>query len=407
MKVNFFVSKFPCYSETFVINQINGLIERGFDVNIIAVHKEKSDLDIDCITKYRLMDRCTFLLDEPSNKYMKLSMRILWTLLGLHKKCVRDSLFSGGRINDYKRLLYPTICSRNDVTDFDADVIIAHFGDNAVTANNLKKLGLLQGQIFSVFHGYDISVSNVVKKNLSGYKSLFNSGAVMLPISQLWRHKLLELGCPEDIIHVNRMGINPENFTYVPNEISKPLSILSVARHSEKKGLEYAIRAISLLKQKGIEINYQIIGTGPLMDYHQKLIDELQLGKQVSILGYMNQTAIKEKLDLADIFLLPSVTADNGDMEGVPVALMEAMAKGVLCVSTLHSGIPELIDHEVSGFLAPERDSKSLANIVENIIEGQYDLKQVQTNARAKVMADFNETIAYDELSQIIKNECQ
>lgn len=407
MRVNFFVSRFPCYSETFVINQINGLIERGFDVKITAIHKEDSDLDIDSITKHDLMGRCIFLLDEPINKYLKILMRMLWTLLGLYKKSVRDSLFAREGMNDHKRFFYPTICAKNNRAAFNADVIIAHFGDNAVTANNLKKLGLFKGQIFSVFHGYDISVNDVVTKNLPNYKILFKSGAQMLPISQLWRQKLLQLGCPDDIIHVNRMGVNPTNFSFKPREISKKLNILSVARHSEKKGLAFAIQAISILKRKGINVHYQIIGTGPLMSYHQKMIDELELNTHISILGYMNQTSIKEKLDLTDIFLLPSVTATNGDMEGVPVALMEAMAKGVLCISTLHSGIPELIEHDVSGFLAPERDSQSISDIIENIIKGKYAINQVQINARAKVMRDFNEVTAYDELSQLIKKKSQ
>ena len=147
------------------------------------------------------------------------------------------------------------------------------------------------------------------------------------------------MGCPQEKITVSRMGVDLERFTRRPVKVpGKPLQIISVARLTEKKGLHVAIEACRQLRARGVDFRYRILGIGPWERRLRTLIEQYQLEDYVEMPGFKPSHEVKAMLDEADVFLLPSVTGADGDMEGIPVALMEAMAVGIPVVSTLHSG---------------------------------------------------------------------
>ncbi len=120
--------------------------------------------------------------------------------------------------------------------------------------------------------------------------------------------------------------------------------------------------------------------------------------------GFKPSHEVKAMLDGADLFLLPSVTGVDGDMEGIPVALMEAMAVGIPVISTLHSGIPELIDAEKSGWLVPENDAHALADKLQAFAEiDEQTLRPMLTRAREKVETEFNQQRIYRELAGLLQ----
>lgn len=164
-----------------------------------------------------------------------------------------------------------------------------------------------------------------------------------------------------------------------------------------------AIEACRILKQQGGCFEYTIIGYGDLEAQLKTAIADGDLEDCVKLVGFKPQEEIKRYLDEADIFLLPSLTAADGDMEGIPVALMEAMAVGLPVVSSEHSGIPELIEHNVSGWLAPEGDAQALAAILLRLSQGEADVVPVVLAARAKVETEFNQHIAYRQLAEILE----
>ncbi|WP_245520535.1 glycosyltransferase, partial [Mesorhizobium sp. M1C.F.Ca.ET.212.01.1.1] len=104
-----------------------------------------------------------------------------------------------------------------------------------------------------------------------------------------------------------------------------------------------------------------MIGGGELLEQLKRTAIDLGIADRVSFLGPRPHGEVKQRLRDADVFLLPSVAGRDGDLEGIPVALMEAMAGGLIAVSTYHSGIPELIEDHKTGFLAPERNVPALA----------------------------------------------
>ncbi|ECY3258123.1 glycosyltransferase, partial [Salmonella enterica subsp. enterica serovar Alachua] len=204
---------------------------------------------------------------------------------------------------------------------------------------------------------------------------------------------------------VSRMGVDMTRFSHRPVKApGMPLEMISVARLTEKKGLHVAIEACRQLKAQGVAFRYRILGIGPWERRLRTLIEQYQLEDVVEMPGFKPSHEVKAMLDDADVFLLPSITGTDGDMEGIPVALMEAMAVGIPVVSTVHSGIPELVEAGKSGWLVPENDAQALAARLAEFSRIDHDtLESVITRAREKVAQDFNQQAINRQLASLLQ----
>lgn len=394
MQVTFFVDKYPCYSETFIQSQIDGLALAGVQVNVITLF---SDADIPKAADIRVNAIYTY----QSGKFMTLLQRCWSVLRGLGLKSVQRSLWQQKFRLLRSGLFLPALASQwqRKYNHIDADIILAHFGTTGVTAAMLMELGLLHGKLVTVFHGFELSEQIILNRYRAAYAALFNSCALCMPVSQLWASRLTELGCAKEKILVHHMGIYPDSFTMLDPEraLHQPLRLLSVARLVEKKGLEDAIAAVAILKQQKADVTLKIIGDGPLRSALQNQIAALKLTDRIELTGALAHTQVRQALEESDIFILPSKTAANGDMEGIPVSLMEAMARGLLVVSTEHSGITELISHNQSGYLAAENSPLQLAAWISHIAN-TADVAAMRLNARQRIETDFNQQLLNQKL---------
>lgn len=404
MKLTFFTMRFPVASETFVLNQVTHFIDAGYDVEIISVFPGDLVNRHGAFDEYGLAAKTHYLLPEEKISLTdKLGQRLKLVL----PKITNVSLLRSLNVRRYgaqsSKLLLPAIVANARQT-YVADVFLVHFGYAGALANKLRELGILKGKQATVFHGADISRRHILDEHKQDYRNLFQQSELMLPISHLWQNKLIEMGCPPEKIHVTRMGIEPEKFNFQPRDaFHTPLRIVSVARLTEKKGLDVAVKASAILKQRGGQFQYTIIGNGDQDQMMRDFIAREEMDDCVTMPGFKPQEEIRQALNEADIFLLPSKTAADGDMEGIPVALMEAMAVGLPVVSTFHSGIPELIENNVSGWLVKEDDAEALAETLLKLSEGAVDVAPVVAAARHKVETEFNQHIAYRELAQILE----
>lgn len=396
--------RFPVASETFVLNQVTHFIDAGYDVEIISVFPGDLVNRHAAFDEYGLAAKTHYLLPEEKVSLIdKLNQRLRLVLPRLAKPSLLRSLNVRRYGAQSSKLLLPSIVANASQT-FTADVFLVHFGYAGALANKLRELGVLQGKQATVFHGADISRRHILKEHKYDYVNLFKQSELMLPISNLWKNKLIDMGCPPEKIHVTRMGIEPEKFNFQPRQgFHKPLRIVSVARLTEKKGLDVAVKASAILRQRGGKFQYTIIGNGDQDEMMRAFIAEEGMEDCVTMPGFKPQDEIRRALSDADIFLLPSKTAADGDMEGIPVALMEAMAVGLPVVSTFHSGIPELIENNVSGWLVEEDDPRALAETLLKLTFGDVDVAPVVAAARHKVETEFNQHIAYGELAQILE----
>jgi glycosyltransferase involved in cell wall biosynthesis len=197
-------------------------------------------------------------------------------------------------------------------------------------------------------------------------------------------------------------GIDAEKFSPVSRQ-PEPGRIVCVCRLSPKKGLDVAIRACAKLRDNNVKFLFEIAGNGPQRKSLEKLIGQLHLADNVKLLGARPNDQLTELFGRACVFLMPCIKTTNGDMDGIPVAMMEAMASGVPVVSTAISGIPELVEDGVTGRLAPEKDVDALAQILKELLENMDKIKQLGKAGRERVLKDFSISKNAAKLRELIE----
>lgn len=403
MRIAFIVTTFPALSQTFILNQITGLIDRGHEVDIFADRADDTSKMHPDVEKYHLLERTYYLLRTPRNRLLRVFKGFGLLLANYYKDPVvllrSLNVFKYGKQAESLKLLYVTIPL---LRKGPYNIIHCHFGPNGLKTSLLQDIGALQGKLITTFHGYDMArylqeVSDRV------YDRLFNIGDLFLPISECWKCRLLDLDCQEQKILVHRMGIDSKIFSFTPRRLQaeRRVQIVTIARLVEKKGVEYGIRAAAKLAKVNQNIEYNVVGDGPLGEDLQRLIQDLDAGDAVKLLGWKQQQEIVEILNNADILLAPSVTSKDGDQEGTPVVLMEAMAMGLPVVSTQHSGIPELVENGISGFLVPERDVDALVEKLSHLIEHPELWPEMGRAGRAYVEEHYDIDKLNDRLVKI------
>jgi glycosyltransferase involved in cell wall biosynthesis len=174
--------------------------------------------------------------------------------------------------------------------------------------------------------------------------------------------------------------------------------ILSVGRLVEKKGLADLIAAADILRRRGHSFQLEIIGSGPLRGALETQVKQLGLEDRTRLLGALAHDRVCLAYQRASVFVLPCLVTSNGDRDGIPNVLLEAMASGVPAVSTPISGIPELIESGVDGLLVPPKDPTSLAEAVERVLASQELGERLARAARAKIEASFSLDSSADRL---------
>ena len=205
-------------------------------------------------------------------------------------------------------------------------------------------------------HGADVTVRG---SQPDRYKRLGEEASLFLCVSKFIRDRALEAGFPSQKLLVHCIGIDRDLFSPSP-EPEASQDVLFVGRLVEKKGCEYLLRAMRLVQQAHPQCELTIIGDGPLRPSLEALATELKLRCQFR--GTQPAARVRESLRRARIACAPSVTAADGNSEGLPTVVGEALAMGVPVVATRHAGIPEIVIPHVTGLLAPERDPTALAD---------------------------------------------
>ncbi|WP_020619915.1 glycosyltransferase [Paenibacillus daejeonensis] len=393
MRIAVFADYFPALSETFVLNQVTGLLDRGHEVDIYATAPRQENTRHPDVAAYNLDARCRYRQMPPGKlaRYAK-----LLPLLARHLFKAPGALLGAlnpiryGREASSLNLFYSAV-SLLEADRREYDIIYCHFGPTGKLAAALQGIGLLKGKLITTFHGADIT-SYLQQRGEQVYRELFRQGDLFLPISERWRTQLMKLGCPEERITIHRMGIDSSRFAYRPPVEGEdmPLRLVTIARLVEKKGVAYAIQAAAALAAEGREVKYTIIGDGPLREELQQLILSLEMGEHIRLVGPKGQNEVLNILRQSDLMVAPSVTAANGDQEGIPVVLMEAMAIGLPIVSTWHSGIPELVEDGASGYLVPERDEQGLAHKLKLLMDNRHQWPEMSRRGREIVEQSYD-----------------
>lgn len=208
-------------------------------------------------------------------------------------------------------------------------------------------------------------------------------------------------------IHVIHVGIEPH--IYAPASERAPAAgvpkVLCVAAHKPYKGLPYLIEAAAILKREAVAFHCDAVGHGPMFDELKAMIAEKDAGDVFNLAGPRPQDDVTRMMAEATLFVLPSIVAADGQMEGIPVALMEALASGRPVVSTKISGIPELVEHEVNGLLVDPQDSVALAQAMRELLENAPRARSMGLNGREKVRREFDIVQCVREVIELLDGE--
>ncbi len=408
MRILYLSGCFPLLSETFTIYEIADLIRSGADVRILSLQKPVSGQS-DLPDKLGFADKISYRPDLATSPFSKIG-RIFSLLLKspslgdfLRRACMFLSLRKDASFSRY--VLLETIAAA-DFDDWKPDVVHCHFGPNGRVGSDLKNYRLTDAVLTVIFHGYDIS--QLPKEREAGfYGTLFKTADHIFSINEYYLEKLKELGAPMDRVSVFHMSVDCNEFSFAPR--SRPsegtIECVSVGRMTEKKGHVYLVNAFAqIIKQRpDLDIRLHLIGDGQLYEEIRSLVHGLGLQDKILLHGGLQHGDVAQFLKRSHILVLPSVTASTGDMEGIPVVLMEAMAMGIPVVSSYHSGIPELIEDGVSGFLVAERDDTGLAEKILYLIDHPELWTSLTEAARRKVEDGFNR----QKQSQLLLNSFQ
>jgi colanic acid/amylovoran biosynthesis glycosyltransferase len=239
--------------------------------------------------------------------------------------------------------------------------------------------------------GRDATLANQPVDYLDGMKMLFEQGDRFFPVCQYLAHRINLWGCPADKIRVLYGGVDLNLFPYKGPNLQGSQNIVSIGRLVEKKGHHVLMQAFSKIKSKFPNATLTIIGGGELEDYIKSLASELNLGTSFRLLNRVPKSQVPELMGQADIFCAPSLTASNGDVEGIPNTIKEAMATGIPVLATNHAGIPEIITNNKDGILVRENDVDHLAEALEFMLLNRHLWEGYCLAARQNVEQNFDQ----------------
>lgn len=412
MKIAFIVGRFPVLSEAFILNQIAGLIERGYEVDIYALEGYSAETKVHpIVSKYELVEKAHYVPSIPDNFVLR-CFKALGLLIAEGRKnplVVLRSLnvFRYGKQAATLRLFYSAIAFLEQSR---YDIVHCQFGIYAMQGKYpedagilaVKSLGLLQGKLITAFRGWDISWY-VKQQGDDVYNTLFAEGDFFVTNCQFFRDRAIKIGCNPEKIVVLGSGIDCDRFSFKSRHFPEDgiIKLVTTGRLIEKKGIEYGIRGVAKLLEKYPHVEYSIIGDGYLKEELQQLIEELGIANQVKLLGWQQQSEIIAILDRSHILLAPCVTAKDGNQDAPVNTLKEAMAMGLPVIATYHGGIPELVDDNVSGCLVAERDSKAIADKLYYLIKNPGLWQEMGQNGRQTVQNRYEINRLNEELVAI------
>lgn len=389
LRLAYIIGTYPGLTTTFIDREIGTLRQWGVDLQVVSIRRPAANAPLSAEQR-KLQQGTIYLL--PVNW-----LNLIWG--SLYFVLFRPMVY-------FKTLIYLLSRSHSSLVDWlktllyfgegvyaayllrrqMLDQLHAHFIDRAAT------VALVAGRLLHLPYSVTAHANDIYRNEILLYEKLAEASFVVT-VSQFNKSYLLDTypALNPDKIHVLHPWVDISRFQPPPTcSVHDGLRILSVGRLVEKKGHNYLIEACHLLQSKGIDFECCIIGDGPLRAELETEIERYGLEERVHLLGAQPQSEVLANLCWCDVFVLACVIAQDGDRDGMPVALAEAMAMAVPVVSCHVVGVDELV-RPGTGLLVPPRDAKALAEALQSIYAlSESDRAEMGRHGRAVVKADFN-----------------
>ena len=399
------LSRFPTLTETFILREIDELERQGQPVRLVPIIKWSPPVMHEAAKPWTARALYTPFLSlsivgANLRALAKRPLRYAATLARLIIGTVRKPSTCAYTLALFPKSIYlAEQLSREGVRH-----IHVHFATHPATmALIISRFSCITFSI--TVHAYDIQLD----RSLLRWK--LREARFVRSISEFNKQYLEKLYPAEAVekIHVIHIGIVPHMYDDEVNRLPEVADavprILCVAAHKPYKGLPVLIEACRILRDQGIVFECDLVGTGPMREELEQMIRDRGLAGRVHLLGPLPEKDVARKMASSTLFALASVIEMGGKMEGIPVALMEAMASGRPVVSTWTSGIPELVEDGVSGLLVPPGDAVALSEALRALLTDPRRAHQLGERAREKVRQEFSLDTCVARLLALIDRE--
>lgn len=402
MRIAYLAPEIPALSATFVYNEILALEELGNEILPVSVHKPKdeatdrrlSDLKNKTIYLYEISKLSVikshfhFLLSHPSRYFQS-----LWLLL---TDMFNLGVFSRSALGQGYRFFFSAKLAKL-LTNNKVQHLHVHFAH--VPTDIAMYASKMSGVSFSVTaHANDIFErgwllrEKVMRSHFFATISDFNK-----------RYLIDDQKVDANKLQIIRCGVDTRVFSHQHQERSSPINIGVIGRLVEKKGIDILIDAMHALSTTSVDFKLHIAGSGPLQEALKSQVDHYALNSKVTFWGALAHSDVAAFIASLDLFVLPCKKDSNGDMDGIPVVLMEAMMSGVPVISSYISGIPELVINELTGLLVKPDNVEDLVKAITKLTMSQ-ELKQHLINeAINKVEQEFSLLVNAQRLNALFQ----
>ena len=389
MRILYVLGRFPNVSNTFIISEVAGLVRKGHHVDVISLERPE-EIDVSAhpeVAVHDLVSRTTY-IDRTA------LIRTIGRSPAAMLRGAYDELWSDGDI--HKRALTERIA--RTLRKGEHDIVHTHF------AKDFAKVALAAAVDAGVpftftTHAFDL-YDGEMKMPDGDLRTMVSRSARAITISGYNRDHIISV-CGEgsaEKVEIVHCGIEPDKFP--PIYEGGGTSVLTVSRLVEKKGIDVLISAAGILGAE-TDLTFDIVGGGPLHGKLKRQAVDMGPDGKVIFHGSVDDGTLIDLYGRALMFVLPCVTASNGDRDGIPVVLMEAMASGVPVISTDVSGIPELVVDGETGVTVPEGDDSALAEAMAGLAGDAGMRDRLGSAGRRKVASEFAIDDSVDRLIAI------
>ena len=412
LRVAYVLKRFPRFSETFILNELLELQRQGISLMVFSLMKPPAEQKHELLNE--LQCPVIYLPDQKQLARVNINLSVegsehknLITLINRDKHGFED-IMPGKDALTVAHLTYQASVLSLFLNAYQINHIHAHFCSNATT------VALLASRITSIpysftAHARDIyhTYTNKIDDDRMRANKIMES-AFAVTVSDYNKRHLQGLVGKANKKKIKRLynGVNQQVFRARTHCLSA-CRLIAIGRLVEKKGFKYLIDACQLLKSRHQQFHLTLVGDGPLREDIMDQIQTYRLEQDITLPGALPQEKIIELLNSATLLVLPCVVSSSGDRDGLPTVLLEAMSMGVPIVSTDVAGIPEIIDHGLTGLLVHPNSSKQLADAMGSLITDSDLANTIGQTGRLKAKRLFNLKTNVTQLAQWFGQETQ
>jgi glycosyltransferase involved in cell wall biosynthesis len=290
------------------------------------------------------------------------------------------------RINKIKKARFSDFnLVKRYLLDNNINVVLAEYGTTGAFITPVCKS--LDIPLIVHFHGFDASRYDILEKYEMEYKAMFEYASKIIGVSKRMINDLKNMGCPEDKLVLNPYGPNPKFFEAKPDYHSQ--NIIAIGRQTYKKAPYLSILSFYKAWQQNMELHLHFVGDGEIEEVSKNMVKALGLDQNVHFHGIKTSDEITKLMNQSFLFIQHSIIAANGDSEGTPVGVLEAMAAGLPVIATKHAGITDVVEEGKTGFLVDELDIMEMSEKISMLALNKTLVKKMGEAARQRVLDYF------------------